>query len=324
MQRRKFITLVGGAAALPFAARAQQMPVVGFLGSTSPQAYEAGLAALRQGLADTGFVDGRNVTFEFRWAENQYDRMTALAADLIQRKPAVIIAHGAVNAALSAKTATTTTPIVFLNGSDPMKFALVTSLNRPGGNVTGVTMLIRELSAKRLEILREVMPNIATIGLLVNPNNANTGDEIREVQAAAHSLGVELRVLHASNEAGIDAAFATLGRQQVGAFLAAGDVLFTSRRDQIVALAALHKIASIANSRDYAEAGGLMSYGANQLDGFRLTGAYVGRILKGEKPSDLPVQQSSKVELVVNLKAAKALGINVPLPLLGRADEVIE
>jgi putative ABC transport system substrate-binding protein len=325
MKRRAFTALIGGAVVWPLAARAQQaMPVIGFLGSTSPQGSEGRLTALRQGLGDTGFVEGRNIAIEFRWADSQYDRMPALAADLIQRRAAVIVAYGAVNAALSAKAATTEIPIVFLNGSDPVKFGLVASLNRPGGNVTGVTLLVRQLTAKRLEIIREIIPGIATIGLLANPNNANTNDEVRELQEAARSLGVQLRVLHASNQGEIDAAFASAGQQQVGAFLAAGDVLFTSQRDQIVALAARHKIPGIANSRDYAEAGGLVSYGADQLDAFRLTGRFAGRILKGEKPADLPVQQSTKVELVVNLKTAKALGISVPLPLLGRADGVIE
>jgi putative ABC transport system substrate-binding protein len=243
---------------------------------------------------------------------------------LIQRRAAVIVCVGAVSAVLAAKAATKPLPIVFLNGSDPVEFGLVASLNRPGGNITGVTLLIRELSPKRLEILRELVPGISAVGLLANPNNRNTDGETREVRNAARSLGVELHVLNASNESEIDAAFATLRQIKAGAFLTTGDAFFTNQRNQIAALAARHAIPGIAQAREYAEAGGLMSYGANLADAFRLIGSYAGRILKGEKPADLPVQQATKIELIINMKTAKALGLTFPITLLGRADEVIE
>jgi putative tryptophan/tyrosine transport system substrate-binding protein len=331
MRRRDVITLLGGAAATasmswPRVARAQQpaMPVVGFLGSKSPDGLERRLAGFRQGLAETGYVEGRNVAIEFHWADNRYDRLPTLVADLIQRKVAVIVIFGAVNGVFAAKAATTTLPIVFLIGSDPVQLGVVASLNRPGGNVTGVTLLIRELSAKRLEILREIVPGIAAIGLLVNPSNLNAEGETREVEDAAHSLGLRLHVVNADNISGIDAAFATLAQQHVGAFLTATDAFFTSRRDQLLELAARHAIPAMFSNRDFADAGGLMSYGANQTDTFHLVGGYAGRILKGDKPADLPVQQPTKFEMVLNLKTARVLGLQVPTSILLRADEVIE
>jgi putative ABC transport system substrate-binding protein len=327
MRRRDFLSVLGGgAAAWPLAARAQQpgLPVVGFLGSTSPVGREGVIAALRQGLAEVGYVEGRNVGIEFHWADNQYDRLPGMVADLVRRKVAAIIAFGAVNGVLVAKAATTTIPIVFLVGSDPVGMGLVASLSRPGGNLTGVTLIIRELTAKRLEIIRESVPGISTVGLLVNPGNANTEGETREAREAAGTLGLQILTVNAGDAAAIDAAFATLNQQRAGAFFTATDASFTERFGQIAALAARYSIPGIAQTRDYVDVGGLMSYGANQADAFRLAGSYTGRILKGEKPADLPVQQATRVELIINLKTARALGINFPLPLLGRADEVIE
>jgi putative ABC transport system substrate-binding protein len=326
MKRREFITLLGGAALTsPLAARAQQaMPLVGVLSSTEAAGRVAGIAALRRGLGEGGYVEGRNIALEFRWADNQYDRLPGLAAELVQRQASVIVSIGAVNAALAAKAATTTIPIAFLNGSDPVEFGLVPSLNRPGGNITGVTLIIRELSPKRLEILRELLPGITAVGFLVNPANRNTEAEVREVQDAARLLGAQLHVIDAGNKAGIDAAFATLTRIKAGAFLTMSDASLTDHRVQIAELAAGHAIPGIATSREYVEAGGLMSYGGNQADAFRLLGSYAARILKGERPADLPVQQATKIEFVINMKTAKALGITFPITLLGRADEVIE
>jgi putative tryptophan/tyrosine transport system substrate-binding protein len=326
MRRREFITLLGGAAAYPIAARAQQpaVPIVGFLGSTSLAGREGHITALRQGLAEIGYVDGRNVGIEFRWADNQYDRLPGMVEDLVRRKVAAIIAFGAVNGVLAAKAATTAIPIVFLIGSDPVGMGLVRSLGRPGGNLTGVALLVRELTAKRLELVREIVPGISTIGFLVNPSNANAEGETQEVREAARSLGLQILVVNANNETGIDAAFTTLDQQRAGAFFTATDAFFTGRSGQIAALAAKHSIQGIAPFREYIDAGGLMSYGANQADAFRLVGNYTGRILKGEKPADLPVQQAAKVELIINLKTAKTLGLAVPLALLTRADEVIE
>jgi putative ABC transport system substrate-binding protein len=247
-----------------------------------------------------------------------------LAAELVERRAAVLVYFGAVNGALAAKAATTTIPIVFLIGSDPVEFGLVTSLNRPGGNVTGVTLVIRELSPKRLEIVRELLPGIATVGLLVNRANRNTDAEVHEVRNAARSLGVELRVLNAGDKAEIDAAFATLSQLKAGAFLTTSDASFTDHRDQIAELAAHHAIPGIAQAREYVESGGLMSYGSDQTEAFRLLGSYVVRILKGEKPADLAVQQATKIELVINMKTARSLGLSFPITLLGRADKVVE
>jgi putative tryptophan/tyrosine transport system substrate-binding protein len=328
MRRRQFITLLGGAAATwPLGARAQQpaMPVIGFLSSQSSNLFaESRLRGFRQGLGETGYVEDRNVAIEYRWAENNYDRLPALAADLAQRRVAVIVAVGAVNSVLAAKAASATIPILFQVGSDPIQLGLVTSLARPGGNLTGITSLARELLAKRLEILRELLPNAATIGVLVNPNNPNTEPSVRELQALARAGGWTLHVVAVAGESDFDEAFATLVRLKASAFLHATDQLLSSSYDRMVALAARNRIPGIYTQLDATEDGGLMSYGVSGTDLYRLVGIYAGRILKGEKPADLPVQQGTKVELIVNLKTAKALGIAFPPALLARADEVIE
>jgi putative ABC transport system substrate-binding protein len=327
MRRREFITLLGSAAAWPVVAHAQQpaMPVIGFLNSQSSNLFaDSRLRAFRRGLSETGYVEGRNVAIEYRWAENKYDRLPALAADLVQRQVAVIVAVGAVNSVLAAKAASATIPIVFQVGSDPVQLGLVTSLARPGGNLTGITSLARELLAKRLEILRELLPNVAAIGLLVNPNNPNTESSVRELQALAQAGGWTPHIVAVATESDFDEAFATLVRLKAGAFLHATDQLLSSSYDRMVALAARHRIPAIYTQLDATEDGGLMSYGVSAMDLLRMGGLYAGRILKGEKPADLPVQQATRVELIINMKTAKTLGITVPLSLLGRADEVIE
>ena len=329
MRRREFITLIGGAgatAALPRAARAQQlaMPVIGFLGSTTPDAFQHQISAFRHGLGEGGYIEGRNFVIEFRWAENQYDRLPALAADLVQRHVAIIVAAGAADAARAAKAATATIPIVFVLGSDPVQLGLVTSLARPGGNLTGITRLSRELLAKRLEILRELLPSVTSIGLLVNPNNLNTEASVRELQGLAQFGGWTLHVVTVTSEFDFDRAFATLVDLKGGAFLHATDSLFSSSFDRIVALAIRHRIPAIYTERTAAQNGGLMSYGTSLTDAYRQVGIYVGRILQGKNAADLPVQQITKIELTLNLKAAKALGIAFPPALLARADEVIE
>jgi putative tryptophan/tyrosine transport system substrate-binding protein len=326
MNRREIIALLGSAAMLPVAAKAQSMPVIGFLGSTTPEGYRRQVAAFRQGLDEGGYVEGRNVAIEFRWAENQYGRLPELAADLVQHHVAVIVTVGAVNAALAAKASTTAVPIVFGLGSDPVQLGLVNTLARPGGNLTGVTRLSRELLAKRLEILRELLPNITAIGLLVNPNNPNTEPSVRELQALGRAGGWTLHVVAVTSESGFDDAFTSLVQVKAGAFLHGTDALLNSSTsfDRMVALATSHNIPAIYSEGYVAEAGGLMSYGGNLTDQYRQIGVYTGRILKGDKPADLPVQQSTKVELIINLKTAKALGLTVPLALLTRADEVIE
>jgi putative tryptophan/tyrosine transport system substrate-binding protein len=327
MRRREFITLLGGAAATwPLAANAQQqaMPVIGYLSSLSADTYAPRLAAFHKGLGETGYVEGRNVAFEYRWAEGQYDRLPALAAELSRRQVAVIAALGGDAPAQAAKAATKTIPIVFAVTADPVGTGLVSSLNRPGGNLTGVSFLLNMIAAKLFEVLQEAVPKPGTIGLLVNPTGPESGATVTEVRAAAQALGHELLVANASSEREIDAAFATLAQRHIGALLVGNDVFFYSRREQIVALAARHAMPAIYNVREYAQAGGLMSYGTNVDDAQRLAGVYVGRILQGAKPADLPVQQAVKVELVLNMKTAKTLGITFPLSLLGRADEVIE
>jgi putative tryptophan/tyrosine transport system substrate-binding protein len=327
MKRREFIALVGGAAATwSFAARAQQsaMPVIGFLNSLSPGAFGPRLDAFRKGLAETGYVEGRNVAIEYRWAEGQYDRLPVLAADLVNRKVAVIAATGGDSPAFAAKAVTTTIPIVFAVTADPVKTGLVASLNRPGGNLTGVNFLLSMIVAKVFEMLHEMMPKAAAFGYLVNPTSPNAELEISDARVATVALGHKLVVVKASSEREIDAAFATLVKERVGAFLGGNDVFFYGRREQIVALAARHAMPAIFPVRAWAEAGGLMSYGTSVDDAQRQAGVYVGRILKGAKPADLPVIQSTKVELIINLKTAKALGLTFPLSLLGRADAVIE
>jgi putative ABC transport system substrate-binding protein len=323
--RRQFITLVGSAAvAWPLAARAQQptMPVVGFLNSASADGYAMTARAFRQGLKDTGFVEGQNVAIEYRWAEGQYNRLPALAADLVHRRVDVIAANGA--AMLPARAATTTIPIVFTTSLDPVQLGVVASLNRPGGNVTGVTSLNVEVGPKRLELLHELAPAINVIGLLVNPNNPNAQTLSRDLQAVAGKLGLQLHVLYASNERDFDRVFADLVQRRAGALVIGTDAFFTSHSEQLAALALRHAVPAVYQYPEFTAAGGLMSYGSSPTEAYQAVGIYAGRILKGEKPAELPVQQVTKVELVINLKTAKALGLTVPLPLLGRADEVIE
>jgi putative tryptophan/tyrosine transport system substrate-binding protein len=325
MNRREFIWLLGGAAAGPLAARAQQptMPVIGFLNSGTP----AGLAhltdAFRRGLSEAGYVDGRNVAIESRWAEGQYDRLPALAADLVRRQVTVLAAT-TTPAALAAKRATSTIPIVFTIGADPIAIGLVDSLSRPSGNVTGVNNYLSDLGAKRLELLRDLVPNAAVIGVLVNPNFPDAESQSKDVKEAARKLGQQVEVVNANSEVDFDRAFATFLQLQARALLITVDPLFNSRREQLIALAARHKIPAMYFGREFVAAGGLMSYAANLADGYRQAGIYVGRILNGAKPADLPVIQPTKFELVINLKTAKALGLTVPTIMQMTADEVIE
>jgi putative tryptophan/tyrosine transport system substrate-binding protein len=326
MRRRDFITLFGGAAACPFAARAQQptTPVIGFLSSASAEAYKPFVAAYRNGLSEAGFIEGRNLGLEFRWAEGQYDRLPLLARELVSLPVALIAASGGLPSVAAAKAATTTVPIVFTLGSDPVKFGIVASLNRPGGNVTGVSLLAYLLDAKRAELLHELLPSAAAFAILVNPKNAQAETQLADFRGAARALGQEHVVLNASTEAEIDAAFATLAQQRANALVVSADPVFLSRRDQIIALAARHSVPAIYEWREFPDAGGLMSYGVSLTDAYRQAAHYAARILKGEKPSDLPVMQPTKFELVINLKVAKALGLEVSPTLLARADEVIE
>jgi putative ABC transport system substrate-binding protein len=325
--RREFITLLGGAAAAawPLAARAQQssLPVIGFLNSASPEGYVPFVAAFRQGLKEGGYVEGQNATIEYRWAEGHYDRLPALAADLVNRKVTVIAATST-PAALAAKAATATVPIVFTTGGDPIKLGLVVALNQPGGNATGVSSLITELGSKRLGLLRELVPGITAIATLMNPNFQDAETQLADAEAAARTLGLRLIVLRATSEREIDAAFATIVQQGAAALDVAVDPFFTARRDQIVALAARNRIPAVYPLRDFALAGGLMSYGTDFVDSYRQAGAYAGRIVRGEKPADLPVQRSTKFEFVINFKTAKALGLAVPNSMQLLADEVIE
>ncbi len=322
MNRRDMMALVGGAAAWPLAARAQATPVVGYLSSNRPDAVARNMVAFRHGLGDAGYVEGQNVTIEYRWAEDQIDRLPALAADLVRRRVTVIATSGIATAA--AKAATKTIPIVFEAGSDPVQTGLVTKLNRPGGNLTGTFFLSRALEAKRLELLHEMVPAATSIAYLVNSASLPTEVEMNEAKVAARALGVRLVVLNASSPSEIESAFAALVKERAGALLAGSDPLFFDQRDQLAVLASRYAVPAIYHDRQITQAGGLMSYGASVLDGYRLVGDYTGRILKGEKPSELPVQQSTKVELVINLKTAKALGLTVPPNLLAIADEVIE
>jgi putative ABC transport system substrate-binding protein len=329
MRRRDFITLLGGAAvAWPFAARAQQpaMPVIGFLSPRAPNDAPQFTAALREGLQDTGFVEGQNVSIEYRFAENQNERLPALAVDLVHRDVAVIVA-APTQAALAAKAATAAIPIVFESGFDPVQIGLVASLNRPGGNVTGVTNLNEEVESKRLELLHELVPTATVMALLVNPAEPEAAESrTNSTLSAARILGLELHVLNASSEREFEAVFANVTKLRAGGLVIGGGAFFTSpnRAKQLAELTTHYAVPAIHENREFVTAGGLISYGGNVPDAYRLAGVYTGRILKGEKPADLPVQRSTKVELYINLKTAKALGITVPLPLSGRADEVIE
>jgi putative tryptophan/tyrosine transport system substrate-binding protein len=326
VKRRTFITLLGGAAAWPLAARAQQaaMPVVGFLNSASPTAWAHLAAAFLQGLGEMGYIEHRSVGIEWRWAEGRYERLPALAADLVRRQVAVIVATGGLPANFAAKAATKDIPIVFSTGQDPVKTGLVASLSRPGGNITGVNLFVSQMEGKRLGLLRELVPTAALTGVLLNPTNPPAESQLKDIQEAARAVGQQIHIANAKSEHDFAAAFATLAQLRAGALLVAADPFFNSRRDDIVGLAAQHAIPTIYEQREYVMAGGLMSYGTSLSEGYRQIGLYTGRILKGEKPADLPVFQASRFEFVINLKTAKALGIEVPPNLSARADEVIE
>ena len=325
MKRREFITLLGGPAAWPLAAQAQQpaMPVIGFLQSASADVNVNRLRAFRQGLKETDYVEGENVTIEYRWAEGQNDRMPALAADLVRRQVALITAFGSV-AAIAAKAATKTIPIVFNVGDDPVRLGLVASLARPSENLTGINFFTTELAAKRLELLRELVPTATRVSMLVNPTYPDTEPAVREVAAAAHNLGLQIRVFNASSSIEINAAFASLMRERPDALLVGSDPFLTSRRIQLMLLATRHAVPAIYETREAADVGGLMSYGTNITDAWRQVGGYAGRILKGAKPADLPVAQATRFELVINHVTANVLGLTVPDKLLVAADEVIE
>jgi len=327
MRRRQFIMLLGGAAAAwPLAARAQQapMPVVGFLHGATPQGYVPMMAAFRKSLSEGGYSEGHNATIELRWAEGRLERLPELAADLVRRQVSVIFAGGGAEPALAAKAATSKIPIVFANGVDPVEVGLVASLSRPGGNITGVSFLINTLGPKELEVLHDLRPQATVIAALINPDLATTASQSQDLEMAARALGLQVRVLHASTEREIETIFASWPQVQADSLVIGANAFFFSRRDQLVGLATRYSVPTVYPWREAVVAGGLMSYGANVADAYRLAGNYTGRILKGEKPADLPVQQSTNTQLVINLKTAKSLGLAFPITLLGRADEVIE
>jgi putative ABC transport system substrate-binding protein len=327
VKRRNFVRLLGAAAAWPLVARAQQstLPVIGFLGATSPESYATFVDGFQRGLKEAGFVDGENVSIVYHWAEGRYDRLPGLAADLVSRRVSVMVATGGLPSSLAAKQATDTIPIVFTLGSDPVKFGVVSSLNRPNGNVTGVTLFAYLLDAKRVELMHELVPGAAVVTLLVNPNSpAQAKMQYAEVEAAARKFGQQFAILRAGTEDEIDSAIATVAQTRSSVLLVSADPLFLSRREQLVALVTRHGIPSIYEWRQLAEAGGLMSYGIDLVDAYRQAGGYVGKIMRGAKPGDLPVLQPTKFEFVINLKAAKALGLSVPNTMLVAADQVIE
>ena len=326
LPRRRFMAIFAGAAAWPLMARAQPraLPVIGFMSGRWPEESAGVVAAFHQGLAEAGYADGRNVTVEYRWAEGRYERLAAMAAELVERRVAVLVAVGGGVSGLAAKTATATTPIVFASGGDAVTLGLVASLNRPGGNVTGVNLVFGALGAKRLELLREVIPNARSVAVLVNPAYPSTAAEVEDVQGAARTLGLNVLVLEATVESAIAPAFEALAAERAEGLLVLDDPFLQGLHEQVVALAVRHAVPAVYFSRDFVQAGGLMSYGGSITEGYRLVGAYIGRILQGAKPADLPVIQPTKFELVINLKSAKALGLDLPPTLLARADEVIE
>jgi putative tryptophan/tyrosine transport system substrate-binding protein len=326
LKRREFVTLLGAAATWPLAARAQQprLPVIGFVNSSSPDLYVPFVRAWQKGLSETGYADGRNVAVEYRWAMGHYDRLPALVAELV-RLPVAVLAATSGPGALAAKAANTAVPIVFTMAADPVELGLVASLARPGGNITGVTQMTTEIGPKRLELIHELLPAASTMALLVNPNNPAIAEtEQRNLEAPARSLGLQLAVVHAGSEQDFDKVFASLVELRAGALLVGSDPFFLGQSPRLAELAQRNAMPAISLDREFAVAGGLMSYGGDVADSYRIAGVYTGRILKGDKPADLPVQQSTKVELVINLKTAKALGLAFPPALLGRADEIIE
>jgi putative tryptophan/tyrosine transport system substrate-binding protein len=324
--RRELLVALGGAVAWPLAVRAQQgkMPVIGILASVSPAPYAPFIAAIKEGLRQTGYVEGRNVAIEYRWAEGQYDRLPQLASELVESGVAVMILVGGGATTTAAKAATATIPIVVVMGDDPVKTGAVVALNRPGGNVTGVSLLSVAMEAKRLQLLRELAPNVSVIAIVLNPNNPQADEQLQELQDAGHALGVQVEPFKAGSPSEIDTAFLNLVERRAGALLMAADAFFNTRREQFIVLSARHALPAIFPYREFPAAGGLMSYGTSLADAYRQEGIYAGRILKGEKPAEMPVQQAVKIELVINLQTAKSLGLTIPLALLGRADEVIE
>jgi putative ABC transport system substrate-binding protein len=327
MRRREFITLVAGTAATwPMAVRAQQstLPIIGFLHGATAKSYAPMTAAFRKSLGESGYVEGQNVTIEYRWAEGQYGLLPELAVDLVRRQASVIFTGGGSDPCLAAKAATSKIPIVFANGTDPVEMGLVASLDRPGGNVTGITFLVNTLGPKEFEVLHELVPNVALVAVLINPKIATAASQLKDLQDTARTFGQQLHVFHASTQSEIETIFTSLAQLQLGGLVIGADAFFFSRRDQFVGLATRYSIPTVYPWREAPAAGGLASYGASLTDAYRLAGIYTGRILKGEKPANLPVQESTQTELVINLKTAKALGINVPNTLIGRADELIE